>query len=319
MPPISRKRRAPVDEEEDEIATPTQSQRNRGEESPVDEEDDEEGDEQESGSGSLAQLSKCLVRYALACEYSRIPIRRQDVGQKVLGSHSRAFKQVFEAANAQLMDTFGMEMVELPNKEKVTTRQKRAAAASESQPKNSNQWVLRSTLPDKFRIPDIISPPSIPTSEVESAYVGLYTMIISLISLSGGTLSESRLDRFLKRMNADQSTPVDSTPKLLAKMIKDGYIVRVKDNSAGEETIDYVVGSRGKVEVGDEGVMNFVRTVYGDDAMEDLDQRLNRSLGIIDGGGVPSQLQPPANEQGAGRRRPGRPRRRGHDDEGDDE
>lgn len=43
----------------------------------------------------------------------------------VLGSYSRSFKQVFDVANMQLKDTFGMEMVELPNKEKVTIRQKR--------------------------------------------------------------------------------------------------------------------------------------------------------------------------------------------------
>jgi hypothetical protein len=46
---------------------------------------DEDG-ESEGGSGTVAQLSKNLVRYALACEYSRIPIKRQEVSQK--GVHS---------------------------------------------------------------------------------------------------------------------------------------------------------------------------------------------------------------------------------------
>lgn len=148
-------------------------------------------------------------------------------------------------------------------------------------------------------------------------------MIVSLISLAGGSLSESRLERFLKRMNADQSTPVDSKEKLLAKMIKDGYIIRVKDNSAGEEVVDYIVGPRGKVEVGEEGVMNLVRTVYGEDATDDLNQRLSRSLGIVEGG-APAQQQPPpdglgaASTQGAARRAD-RSRRRGHEDDGDDE
>jgi hypothetical protein len=43
----------------------------------------------------------------------------------VLGSHAREFKKVFDAANSQLLDVFGMELVELPNREKVTMRQKR--------------------------------------------------------------------------------------------------------------------------------------------------------------------------------------------------
>lgn len=42
----------------------------------------------------------------------------------VLGSHARDFKKVFDAANGQLLEVFGMEMVELPNRDKVTMRQK---------------------------------------------------------------------------------------------------------------------------------------------------------------------------------------------------
>ncbi|KAF2183033.1 MAGE-domain-containing protein [Zopfia rhizophila CBS 207.26] len=312
MPPISRKRRAPANEESETTISFTQ-QRNQQRASP-DDEDDSVEEEQGNGSGSLNQLSKGLVRYALACEYSRMPIKRQDINQKVLGSHSRAFKHVFAAANAQLVETFGMEMVELPNREKVTVRQKRAAAASESQAKTSNQWVLTNALPPKYRVPEIIAPPRIPTLEVESAYVGLYTLIVALISLSGGSLPENKLERYLKRMNADQSTPVDRTDKLLARMIKEGYIVKIKDSSAGEEIVDYMVGPRGKVEVGDDAIMGFVKTVYGDGAMEDLEQRVERSLGIAERR-VPSQTQRAVNGNGeAGpstqTRRPGRPRRR---------
>lgn len=90
-----------------------------------DDDDDVEEADGEHGSGSIAQLSKNLVRYAISCEFSRTPIKRQDISQKVLGSHSRAFKEVFAAANANLMDVFGMRMVELPNRDKVTLRQKR--------------------------------------------------------------------------------------------------------------------------------------------------------------------------------------------------
>ena len=43
----------------------------------------------------------------------------------VLGSYTRLFKDVFAQANSQLMDVFGMQLVELPRAEKVTLRQKR--------------------------------------------------------------------------------------------------------------------------------------------------------------------------------------------------
>ena len=43
----------------------------------------------------------------------------------VLGNHSRRFKEVFIAAQMELRQTFAMEMVELPMKEKVTISQRR--------------------------------------------------------------------------------------------------------------------------------------------------------------------------------------------------
>lgn len=124
-----------------------------------------------------------------------------------------------------------------------------------------------------------LAPSSEDAPDVDSAYIGLYSMVITLILLSGGTISEGKLDRFLKRMNAAETTPVDTTEKVLARMAKDGYIVKIKDTQGGEELIDYMVGPRGKVEVGNEGAAQLVRTVYGDD-VDDLDQRLKRSLGV---------------------------------------
>jgi hypothetical protein len=43
----------------------------------------------------------------------------------VLGSHARLFRSVFDQANSELMDVFGMQFAELPKGEKVTARQKR--------------------------------------------------------------------------------------------------------------------------------------------------------------------------------------------------
>lgn len=51
----------------------------------------------------------------------------------VLGSHARSFKTVFEQANGELMDVFGMVMVELPKSEKVTARQKRGTALTHTE------------------------------------------------------------------------------------------------------------------------------------------------------------------------------------------
>lgn len=71
-------------------------------------------------------MVKKLVRLAMASEYSRLPIRRNDISAKVLGEQgSRQFKQVFEQAQRELKQRFGMEMSELPARDKTTITQRR--------------------------------------------------------------------------------------------------------------------------------------------------------------------------------------------------
>jgi hypothetical protein len=185
--------------------------------------------------------------------------------------------------------------------------------------------VLVSTLPAKYRVPGIVAPSAAPTEEAESAYVGLYTFVISLIYLTGGMLPETALDRFLRRANADQTTPVDCTEKLLQRMIKDGYVSKVKDSSSGEEKVDYIVGPRGKVEVGEVGVGQFVKNVWGEDDANDLDMRIERTLTLVPKTNAPKKDTPqPNGTQGRRGRRAGRPANprpadEDDDDEGDDD
>lgn len=71
-------------------------------------------------------MVKKMVRLALSTEYSRQVIRRTDISAKVLGEQgAREFKVVFEGAQKALRASFGMQMVELPAKEKVTVSQRR--------------------------------------------------------------------------------------------------------------------------------------------------------------------------------------------------
>lgn len=107
-------------------------------------------------------------------------------------------------------------------------------------------------------------------------------MVISLISLAGGTLTEAKLERYLHRLNADMNTSLDTTAKTLARMSKDGYIVKYKEaNTAGqEESTEWRVGPRGKIEVGNGGVKGLVMHVYGENAPKDLANRIHSSLGL---------------------------------------
>lgn len=254
-------------------------------------------------------MIKGLVRLALASEYSRMPIRRADISNKVLGTQGRQFKVVFEGAQLALRQTFGMEMVELPAKEKVTMEAKRRAQKSGAADKASTttkSWILRSILPEKFRIPEIMPPPKVPTQQMEEAYVGLYSFVVAVIMLAGGRLPEAKLERYLKRTNADQSTPVDTKEKMLARMVKEGYIQREREMNAGEETVEYLVGPRGKMEIGEEGLAGMVKTVYGAGFNEEARQRLDRSLKSV---AANNKIKEGGDTDGGTQRRRGRPRK----------
>lgn len=111
------------DEESPDDSPQPATQRRREQASPED--DAFNGDGGTQADSSQDQMVKKLVRLALASEYQRRPIRRADISEKVLGSQGRQFKAVFERAQTDLQAVFGMELRELPAKDKVTLQQRR--------------------------------------------------------------------------------------------------------------------------------------------------------------------------------------------------
>ncbi|KAI1362422.1 MAGE protein [Xylaria arbuscula] len=228
------------------------------------------------------QLVKKLVRYALACEYARIPIRRDGIREKVLGAHARSFRRVFDAAQEQLQKVFGMEMAELPVREKRTLKDKQKAVkrgASQASA-SSRQYVLISCLPKEYRTQPVIAPSRMPSAAEEAAYVAFYTIVISLITLSNGELSDMKLRRYLTRLNASQNLPTDKTDNVLQKLIRQGYLDKIVERVEGDEdAVTWCVGPRGKVEVSPQSIAQVVSEVWRDPP-EDFEKKLEKSLGV---------------------------------------
>ncbi|OTB12886.1 hypothetical protein K445DRAFT_320716 [Daldinia sp. EC12] len=288
MPPqtqTQRRRRTGNNDDANEARRNRQSRRkNESDDSEASEEDqDGDVDMERTGDGTEDQLVKKLVRYALACEYARIPIKRDGIRDKVLGSNARSFKRVFEGAQAQLQQVFGMEMVELPIKEKRTLKEKQKANARKAASQtttSSRQYILVSTLPPEYKSQSIIAPSRIPSTSEEAAYVGFYTMIVSLIVLNGGELSDTKLRRYLTRLNAGQNLPMDKTDNVLQKIVKQGYVDKVVEKSDGDEdAVTWCIGSRGRVEVPPESIAAVITEVWGE-LPDDFHKKLHRSLGI---------------------------------------
>ncbi|KAJ1026884.1 hypothetical protein NDA16_002179 [Ustilago loliicola] len=125
---------------------------------------------EQMGQSEIDKKAAELARYALACEYQRSIIRKDDIAKVITdGIPPGAFNVVFNAAQEKLQSVFGMAMVEVRKKgadnaelAKQAKQVLRAAEASANglRPRNqqrelsptsetgpsSNQWVLRSNL-----------------------------------------------------------------------------------------------------------------------------------------------------------------------------
>ncbi|KAF3000002.1 hypothetical protein E8E14_002374 [Neopestalotiopsis sp. 37M] len=293
MPPQTQRRRRRDSDDEEEAEPRRRQSRRQDSEDEDDEEVDEDGDVDMAGASDEAGLIKKLVRYALACEYARIPIRRDGIRDKVLGNNPRAFKKVFDGAQLSLRRVFGMEMVELPVKEKRTLREKQKQSATQRQAAaqgtaSSKTYILVSTLPAAYKTASIITPSRVPSSSEEAEYTGFYTFVIALIALNGGELSNVKFFDYLGRMNADRNLPFDKTENVLVKLVRQGYLEKAIEKAEGDEdTITWHVGTRGKVEVPPESIAAFVKEVWKTDIPRDLNKRINKSLGLQGGAALP--------------------------------
>ncbi|KAK1252399.1 hypothetical protein MKX08_003586 [Trichoderma sp. CBMAI-0020] len=287
MPPSQRRRRPVEDDgESGEDARPRQRPHIEGSETGQEEEaSDEDADMNGTTSRADEQLAKKLVRYAIACEYSRTPIRRDGIKERVLGKQSRSFRRIFELAQVQLRAVWGMELRELPVREKMTLHEKRQAMKSNTQSRSgSGAYILSSALLAEYRSASILRPSKIPSADHEATSMGFYTLLVSLIWLNGGELSEQKLQRSLLRLNADRMLASERTEVVLKRLERQGYLVKKVDRPPvgyeGDQTITWHVGPRAKEEIGLDGVMGLVREVYGHPEDAAFDNKLRSSLGL---------------------------------------
>lgn len=98
-------------------------------------------------------------------------------------------------------------------------------------------------------------------------------------------MAEGRLEAALGRVNADNHfLNGERTENILKRMERQGYIVKIRErDGGGEESVDFMVGPRGKAEIGERGVAGMARRVYGkkDAEKDELERKLVRSLGEV--------------------------------------
>ncbi|KAI9594706.1 MAGE family-domain-containing protein [Syncephalis fuscata] len=228
----------------------------------------------------LERKVKDFVRLALCSERRRVPLKRGDISEKVLMEHSRAFQLIYERAQIQLREVFGMELIELPTKEKShkigVSASRRAVVNREKT--SSNTFILRSILPKELRRENLID------WREDTAFYGFTLTVLSLIYVNERRLTEDQLRPLLKRLGVtDRTHPqLESLDAALLRMSKIKYLDRLvigPDSQAEPSAIEYRWGPRAKVEVAEEELIDFITEIFGEQAPAGLAESAKRASG----------------------------------------
>jgi hypothetical protein len=138
---------------------------------------------------------KDVVRYALACEYKKVFIRKEDINKKILQEHSRQFGVVFKEAKEQLMEIFGMTLVEVPVRDKITrnrmtqSQQPNSSQVQSSQAKlpSSHSYILYNVLNEELSAHQVLH-----GIDAEYSTVGLLYFILCIIFVNEQELGEGK-------------------------------------------------------------------------------------------------------------------------------
>ncbi|KAJ3213276.1 Melanoma-associated antigen D2 [Clydaea vesicula] len=220
-----------------------------------------------------------LVRLALFNQHKNIPLKKDDIVKKVLKGHSRLFPSILEIAQKKLEDLLGMELVELPAKEKTSDifASQRGGSSGKTRSVSSGLYVLRNKIDFDLR-------EEVVEVENETAPQNILLLIIlSLIYVNLKELRSEDLFYFLKNLNLLQgknypelmpsytsmlteSKGGGTLDTLIKTFITQGYLLRlkVKNHAQSENNAASFIfrwGPRAKVEFSEEDVKHFIAEV----------------------------------------------------------
>lgn len=142
-----------------------------------------------------------LIRLALAKEVSKRPLTREEIMQHVLSGSGRNLRSLINAANIKLEEEFAMKLVPLPARTRHISTQtvagrRTVTAAQNTKPSTmgNNKYILLSST--ERRLDGVAFHPN-------PARLGLLSVILTLIVLSGNELEEEILMEKLAGLSID--------------------------------------------------------------------------------------------------------------------
>lgn len=246
-----------------------------------------------------------LIRYALSCHASQKPIRREGIRERVINDAfpSRDFKPLFNDANQQLQDIFGLSMVPLPVHFKTLNQ-------ADSKPQQApSRWVLQSTLPDPAR--QLLGPL---TSHEDHPEVGFVSVVLSLVLVSNMSLPVDQLALYVRKLGPPQQTRSRSRSRgsssgggsssafftsdsqmeswardSIHQLQKQGYLDKVtqslhatqmtqQSEDADEHSV-YTWGPRAKTEYQPKDLTQMIAQLAGVECTDEFVQKISRAYG----------------------------------------
>nr|CAG8527415.1 10009_t:CDS:2 [Entrophospora candida] len=197
----------------------------------------------------------------------------------------RNYSNILLEARGQLQDILGMDLVELPIKEKKAVRGGANSKANKEK-STSKSYMLVNTLAEKYDedLSEVINWDK--NNQLE--HMGVLYVVLSVIYVN------DQLTHYFRRLHlyddghveSDDNVDIDA---LLPTFIKQGYLEKnktgIRDQSSTDnpdrEHVEYRWGPRAKIEFPEDKMIEFIKNVYGDNVPNDIEKRIERYFVLI--------------------------------------
>ncbi|XP_068201100.1 non-structural maintenance of chromosomes element 3 homolog [Palaemon carinicauda] len=192
-------------------------------------------------------LAGKVANYLLLNEYQKIPSKAQDIRKLVLKEKSRHFNHLIKKASELLEKVYGYKVADLDKK----------------------GFILINTV-------KISEGPIISSVSNNDEIIGLLTVILTGIFMSGGVMHEGQIKEYLKNFKIDLEVKTNhpvfgNIDKLLHQDLrKQCYIDITYDKSVEPPTREYRWGERAHLELSKKNVLELVCKVYGNNMRPEM-------------------------------------------------
>jgi len=187
------------------------------------------------------RLANDIVRYMLAADYKKVPIKQADIKKHALKDYSRSFNSLMKMAAEKLRSVFGIDVVE-------TDWGKQKA------------YMLINVLDNKYDAAHQTWSPD------DHAVMGLTMVILSVIFMKGNVLTEEDLFDLLNRLGISLDHPDetfgDVRGLIFTDFVRKGYLEVEREHGSDPPTHLFRWGPRAQVETSKRHAMDFMCQVH---------------------------------------------------------